>query len=202
MRRSHGGGALVLLLDVMDTLVRDPFYEDVPRFFGMSLAEVLAQKDPSAWPRFERGEIDEGTMLRAFFADGRAFDHDAFCEAVRDGYAFLPGIEALLEELAEARVPMFALSNYPCWSAWIEARLGLGRFLDWRFVSWRTGVRKPDPEAFRGPVNALGVAPEACLFVDDRESNCVAARNEGLEAHRFVDAPTLREALVARGVLR
>jgi FMN phosphatase YigB (HAD superfamily) len=96
---------------------------------------------------------------------------------------------------------MYALSNYPTWSEWIDERVGLGRFLDWRFVSWRTGVRKPDPEAYRLPLRELGVGAHECLFVDDRESNCVAARHEGMAAHRFEHAEGLRAELVRRGLL-
>lgn len=49
----------VLLLDVMDTVVADPFFEHMPRFFGMSFQELLAAKHPDAWVRFERGVIDQ-----------------------------------------------------------------------------------------------------------------------------------------------
>merc|ERR1719174_3475258 len=31
----------------MDTLVRDPFFEDVPALFGLSLEELFAQKHPT-----------------------------------------------------------------------------------------------------------------------------------------------------------
>ena len=31
----------VLLLDVMGTLVRDPFYEDIPAFFGYACRTVF-----------------------------------------------------------------------------------------------------------------------------------------------------------------
>ena len=34
----------IVLLDVMDTLVTDPFREAMPRFFGMSLDELLQAK--------------------------------------------------------------------------------------------------------------------------------------------------------------
>lgn len=191
----------VLLLDVMDTLVRDPFYEVVPAFFGMSLDELLAQKDPEAWPRFERGEIDHAEMMETFFADRRRFDHAAFAASVKEAYAFLPGVEVLLAELAARGVAMYALSNYPTWSEWIEEKLELGRFLDWRFVSWRTGARKPAAEAYRRPLRELGMEAAECLFVDDRASNCDAARAVGMRAHRFVDAVELRRALASLGFL-
>jgi hypothetical protein len=37
----------VLLLDVMDTIVTDPFFEHMPRFFGMTFKELLAAKHPT-----------------------------------------------------------------------------------------------------------------------------------------------------------
>ncbi|PSR71907.1 hypothetical protein CEY00_Acc33747, partial [Actinidia chinensis var. chinensis] len=67
---NHGGGKNrklpVLLFDVMDTIVRDPFYEDVPAFFSMSLKELIECKHPTAWIEFERGLIDEMEFARNF----------------------------------------------------------------------------------------------------------------------------------------
>jgi HAD superfamily hydrolase (TIGR01509 family) len=191
----------VLLLDVMGTLVHDPFHHELPAFFEMTLEQVLAQKHPDAWVRFEHGELEPDAFLRAFFADGRAYDHEGLMRVVEGAYRFLDGIEPLLAELRERGVPMYALSNYPRWYELIEGRLRLSRYLDWRFVSCLTGVRKPDPEAYLGPARVLEVTPERCLFVDDREGNCAAARAVGMPALRFTDAPTLRASLVERGLL-
>jgi FMN phosphatase YigB (HAD superfamily) len=190
-----------LLLDVMDTLVYDPFRHEIPAFFGLTLEELIAQKHPSAWLRFEHGELDEEALLASFFADGRAFDGGAFVEMVRSTYRWLDGVEPLLAELAEANVPMHALSNYPCWYRLIEERLRVSRYVAWSFVSCETGVRKPDPEAYLVASRALGVPPARCLFVDDRERNCVAAREVGMDAIVFTDAVELRRELAARGLL-
>jgi len=191
----------VLLLDVMGTLVHDPFFEDMPSFFGMSFDEMMAAKHPSAWVEFELGRIGDDEFLPTFFADGRAYDHEAFRAHVRSSYRYLDGIEALLAELATKGTPMHALSNYPVWYRWIEAELGLSKYLEWSFVSTEVGVRKPDPEAYLGAARRLGVGPEACLFVDDRESNCRAAREIGMDAIRFEDVASLRAALRERAVL-
>ena len=43
--------------DVMDTLVKDPFFSAVPSFFGLTLAQLLDEKHPDSWIRFEKGEI-------------------------------------------------------------------------------------------------------------------------------------------------
>lgn len=191
----------VLLLDVMGTLVYDPFHEDMPAFFGMTLRQLLAEKHPDAWVRFEHGELTETELLTSFFADGRAFDHHAFVAMLRRTYRWLDGVEPLLAELSRRRVPMHALSNYPCWYRLIEETLGVSRYVAWSFVSCETGVRKPHLEAYRLASRTLGVAPERCLFVDDRADNCEAARAVGMDAIVFTDAASLRDALVARGVL-
>ena len=191
----------VLLLDVMGTLVYDPFHRVMPDFFGMSLEQLLDAKHPEAWARFEHGEMDEDAFLRSFFADGRAYDEGGFVEAVRGAYRFLDGVEPLLAELSERGVEMHALSNYPCWYRLIEERLELSRYLDWTFVSCETGVRKPHPEAYLCAARRLERPPERCLFVDDRASNVEAARDVGMDAVVFESASQLRAALRERGVL-
>jgi HAD superfamily hydrolase (TIGR01509 family) len=191
----------VLLLDVMGTLVHDPFFDAMPAFFGLPFQAMLEQKHPSAWVEFELAERTEPELLRAFFADERSFDHDAFLAAVTSAYALLPGIEPLLEDLKRGGVPMYAFSNYPTWYRRVERRTALSRFLEWRFVSCETGLRKPAREAYTHVIDALGVEPSACLFVDDRASNCEAAREAGMDAVLFTGAEPLRRELVARGVL-
>ncbi|KAI5428460.1 hypothetical protein KIW84_033445 [Lathyrus oleraceus] len=58
----------------MDTIVRDPFYKDIPAFFGMSFDEFIVSKHPTAWIQFEKGLIDEVELARILFKDGRDFD--------------------------------------------------------------------------------------------------------------------------------
>ncbi len=190
--------ARVVLFDVLGTLVRDPFFDVVPGFFGLDLPSLLAVKHPTRWFDFEHGLIDEQNFLKDFFTDGRPFDHADFLVAVEEAYAWLPGMEALL---ADVSLPAHALSNYPAWYRRIEARLGLSRYLDWSFVSCETGVRKPAAQAYLGPVATLGLSPGDCLFVDDRQDNVDAARELGLDAVRFTGAGPLRRWLGSRGAL-
>lgn len=191
----------ILLLDVMDTLVHDPFYEEVLAHFGMSLEEVFAVKDKEASKAFERGELTEADMRTRYFTDGRVIDLDGLRDAMIGGYRWLDGIERLLTDLKNAGVAMHALSNYPSWYALLDARLGVSRYLSWRFVSCRTGVRKPSADAYLGAARALGVQPPECLFVDDREKNCAGARAVGMPAIRFESADQLRHELSVRGLL-
>lgn len=191
----------LLLLDVMSTLVRDPFHVDIPAFFETSLERLLAEKDPRAWLDFEYGTIEEHELFERFFADRRPVDGPGLRAATFAGYALLPGIADLLADLRAAGAEMHALSNYSVWYHAIEARTRLSRFLSWSFVSCDMGHRKPDPEAFLLPLRRLDAAPADVVFVDDDARNVDAAAALGLDAIRFTGADALRDALVTRGVL-
>jgi epoxide hydrolase-like predicted phosphatase len=47
------------------------------------------------------------------------------------------------------------------------------------------GMRKPEPGIYELTVQRLGVSPERCVFLDDLEVNCEAARALGMAAVRF-----------------
>ena len=190
-----------LLFDVMDTLVYNPFNREIPAFFGLSPAALLAEKDPTAWPQFELGQIDEPEYFRRYFRDRRTFDHVGFRQVVEEAYRWLEGAQTLLCQLSDAGFEIHAFSNYPVWYRAIEARLGLSRYLEWTFVSCLTGIRKPTLAAYEQAARRLERAPEGCLFIDDRRENCEAAVAMGMPAIHFVDVAALRRELSQRGLL-
>lgn len=192
----------IVLFDVMGTLVHEPFYQDVPRFFGMPLEELRRIRHPDAWIDFERGLIDEAEYARRFFLDGRVLDVEGLKRAMVEAYAWIDGMRELCAELVARRVPLHALSNYSPWYQLIEDKLDISRWVAWTFVSCHTGHRKPEPEAYLSAARALGVAPGDCFFVDDRPVNVDAARALGMPAHVFDgDVPALRAALRALDLL-
>lgn len=191
----------MLLLDVMGTLVYDPFPHEVPAFFGMTLEELYAAKHPTAWKEFERGEIDEAGLAARYFEGGLPCDVVGFRETLAGAYRWLDGVEALLSDLRDAGVDMHVLSNYPTWYRQIEKRLGLSRYLPWTFVSCETGVRKPAHQAYLGAAERLGLEPGRCLFVDDRAKNCEGAEAVGMQSIVFAGAEALRADLRAIGIL-
>ena len=191
----------ILLWDVMSTLVHDPFFEEMPEFFGVSFEELIKTLKPGPWVEFELGLRSESEFLDDFFADGRSFDQQGFVREVRSAYRWLPGMEGLLAELHAGGLSMHAFSNYPEWYRMIEERLELSRFASWTFVSCRMELRKPDPAAYQHVLERLGVPAERCLFVDDRAGNCEAARGAGIPSIQFQGVKSLRESFAERGLL-
>jgi putative hydrolase of the HAD superfamily len=65
------------------------------------------------------------------------------------------------------------------------------------------GIRKPDPAIYDLTLERLGgVSPEQCVFVDDLDVNCDAARALGMAAVRFVSSgqaiPEIESALAGQ----
>lgn len=194
----------VLLFDVMDTIVYDPFYVEVPKFFGTTLEELFEIKHPTLWSRFEKGEIPQEEMLEGFFTDGRSYDKQGLMQTMLDGYRYLDGMEALLQRLNAMAYELHTMSNYPEWYKLIDHKLGLSRYLSWTFVSCTgamKGLRKPDLDAFQSVVKSLGCSASDILLVDDRENNVKAARRCGIDGILFENAIQLENELRARGMV-
>jgi putative hydrolase of the HAD superfamily len=62
-------------------------------------------------------------------------------------------------------------------------------------ISGRVGLRKPDPEIYRMAARGLGIAPEACVFVDDLRWNVEAAEAVGMRGVVHEDTAATVEQL-------
>lgn len=188
----------IVAFDVMDTLVVDPFREALEAATGRPLAELFARRDAAAYPAFERGELDEPGYWAAFTRAGIDVDPEVFHRVRRAGIALLPGMGALLDDLAGVVVRATA-SNYPVWIGEL-ARDHLEGRIDRLLASCHLGVRKPEPGFYTALLAALEADAHEVCFVDDRADNVEVARELGLRAHRFVDAVTTRTWLRSEGL--
>jgi 2-haloacid dehalogenase len=67
-------------------------------------------------------------------------------------------------------------------------------------VSARVGLIKPDPAIYQTHTEAFGLAPEACLFIDDSPANVAGAKDCGWQAVVFTDADKLKRDLAEFGI--
>jgi putative hydrolase of the HAD superfamily len=67
--------------------------------------------------------------------------------------------------------------------------------------SYQVKATKPDPRAYVGTLDRLGVAAAQCVFVDDADQNVQGARAVAIDALRFTSAEALATALQERGLL-
>ncbi len=111
------------------------------------------------------------------------------------------GMDELLRALASAGHPLYALTNMPAEVMPLEYDLFpfLHLFRD-IIVSGEEGLVKPDPALFELTLQRMNCPAAQVFFIDDVAENVDAARQLGISAHLFVDAPTLIVELQKRNV--
>jgi putative hydrolase of the HAD superfamily len=149
--------------------------------------------DANAWARLERDEIDAEGFDALFAAEAAALGF-----ALR-GSDILPLLSGDIRPRMVTALDACRAAGYRLGCITNNARVGhgpgmagnahqstaltaiLARF-DHVIESSKAGLRKPDPRIYRLMCEALGVAPEACVYLDDLGINCKPAAALGMTA--------------------
>ena len=151
----------------------------------------------NAWAKFERAEIDIETFDRLFAAESLALGG-----AEVRGREVLPLLSGdLRPEMVEALKRVSASCKTGCITNNLPANAigsASGRSLyvaevmalfDHIIESAKIGLRKPDPRIYQMMIEALGVDPRACVYLDDLGVNLKPAREMGMTTIKVVSAP-------------
>jgi HAD superfamily hydrolase (TIGR01509 family) len=175
----------------------------------LTMFEVQALRNqPDYYPLWERYSVG-GMTSEAYWAavlTGLGFEKtpdrvDALIDILRStAWAHLDQTVLTMAQGLRARgLRLGLLSNS---AAYHDAAIATfaGAF-DIAHFSHRIGLRKPMPAAYLGAARALGVPPEAIVFIDDKRRNTAAAEQLGMRALLFQGAEGLGSALAALGLV-
>jgi len=149
--------------------------------------------DSNAWALFERAAIDAARFDALFAAEAKAAGHEldgASVLAVLSG-SIRPAMVAALDRLKDAGYRLACITNnVPTGHGAGMARSGNTKdayeqvFARFEHVieSSKAGVRKPDPRIYQMMCDHLGLAPQACVYLDDLGINCKPAAQLGMAA--------------------
>jgi 2-haloacid dehalogenase len=114
----------------------------------------------------------------------------------------IDGTVSVVDDLSAAGVDLYALTNWPAeLFPFARKRFDfLDRFAD-IVVSGEVGVAKPDQAVFTILQRRVARPLEACVFVDDRSDNVLAAAAQGMDAIVYTAPTRLRHELEARALL-
>jgi putative hydrolase of the HAD superfamily len=111
------------------------------------------------------------------------------------------GVPEILEKLAlEYQVALLSNTNAVHWQRPNVAGV-LEPLFDHTFLSYRTGLLKPDPDAFAQVMNHYSCTPKVILFLDDNPVNIDAANAIGIRACLTRGIDDVRQALTDNGVI-
>ena len=148
----------------------------------------------NAWAKFERAEVDLETFDELFAAESLALGAEV---RGRDVLPLLSG--DLRPEMVEAlrliksqfktgcitnNLPANAIGSASGRSMYLAEVMAL---FDHVIESAKIGLRKPDPRIYRMMVEALGVDPKHCVYLDDLGVNLKPAREMGMTTIKVVD---------------
>ena len=176
-----------LLIDAGGVLITDPFasFDAFLAREGLRLPSFLSlyRESPelaSLMHRLEVGEVghEEVESRLAGMLGLPAERAPGLFEELYADVAPVPGMIAAVERLRGAGARTGLLSN--SWYLPVYDEPFYARAFDVQLISGRCGVRKPDPRMFELGVQALGVAPEGIVFVDDFEENLPPAQAMGM----------------------
>jgi putative hydrolase of the HAD superfamily len=161
-----------------------------PRFIRMLNA---TNSDTNAWSQFERGELTRDAFVAAFEAEALAAGHkleglrvlESLAAAVR------PVMIEAIRRLRKADLLTAALTNNVAPMASGERdKSELLEVFDVIVESSVVGVRKPEEAFYRIALDALGVQPHECVFLDDLGVNLKPARAMGITTIKVADPHT------------
>ena len=154
--------------------------------------------DTNAWARLERSEVDAAGFDALFAAEAASLGHDVRGSAVLAllSGSIRPRMVAALDACRAAGLKLGCITNNaPVGegagmardaAAKADVAVVLARF-DHVIESSKVGVRKPDPRIYAMMVEALGMAPAACIYLDDLGINCKPAAAMGMAAIKVSD---------------
>jgi putative hydrolase of the HAD superfamily len=163
----------------------------------------------NAWAKFERAEVDIEAFDQLFATESLALGAEV---RGREVLPLLSGdlrpemVEALKRVKARFKtgcitnnLPANAIGSIGGRSLYIAEVMTL---FDHVIESAKIGLRKPDPRIYRMMVEALGVDPQACVYLDDLGVNLKPAREMGMTTIKVLNAPqALTELEAATGLM-
>jgi len=146
----------------------------------------------NAWARFERNDIDLAAFDTAFAAESAALGHRV---PGREVVALLGGeirpamVEALRRLRTRLKIGLITNNVAGPEADGFEpsGRAAVLQLFPHVVESSKVGLRKPDPAIYTLMCDALGVAPENAVFLDDLGINLKPARALGMRTIKVED---------------
>ena len=196
----------LLLFDLGGVLVR---LTGVPRMMHLTNNRYSVEQLWEQWiysvsvREYESGKISTAAFGRAIVNEfAMDIDPQQYCEEFKmwpsEKYS---GVNTLLQLLGKkVRIASLSNTNELHWDR-IAYEMDFVHLFDYNFPSHKTGLLKPDRDAFLNVAEQVGISPDRILFFDDNEPNVQGARDAGLDAIKIAGFEELMQYFEQTGWL-
>lgn len=146
--------------------------------------------DTNAWARLERGEVDLETFGSLWSDEARSLGHELDGRLVLERLAgeIRPQMVEAIRSCRTNYKTACLTNNFTRAEAMLSEEVAaVYRLFDAILESRVLGVRKPDPRFYELACEALDVAPDECVFLDDLGVNLKPARQLGMHTIKVTD---------------
>jgi putative hydrolase of the HAD superfamily len=185
------GGVLTTPLMGSFIALQDAHGVSVENFGEAMRAAAAAEGGEIPLYKLERGDITEGVFLEILRDRlepllGHRPELHRFSEIFFDAlHPNEPMIELMRECKRGGRRMAMLTNNVQEWEPLWRTMLPVDEIFELVIDSGWVGYRKPERQIYEITVERLGLPASACLFVDDLEVNCEAARELGFTAVQY-----------------
>lgn len=116
-------------------------------------------------------------------------------------YDLIEGTRDIIFELSKKYRVYYLSDNVKERVDKLDERFGFLKWFADGIFSHDVGVRKPNPKIYEYAIQKVGVKPDEIVFIDDKESSLIPARQMSITTVLFESPEQLRISLVSLGVL-
>lgn len=168
------------------------FSEEVTRMIGERMVN-----DP-IWNEFDLSIIPHEILIdkiRGRFPDNKK-EYALFWKDITRLVVPFDYSAGWLKRLRAEGHNIYLLSNYPKFMFELHSQSwDFLQYTDGRVVSYEYHIMKPDPMIYNVLMKKYGLAPEDCVFLDDRQVNIKGAEDCGIHGILFTDYGSSSEKL-------
>lgn len=187
-------GCKALLLDLGGVILNIHYERTLSALKRLGFHDVEAWYDgyrqKGFFDDFEEGRLSPDGFLESLKKHCPAADNAALISAWNAMLGEVPPVRVQFLKDLRKKMPLFLFSNtnilhHQHFDTSFQAQYGflLDSLFDATFYSYRLGLRKPKPEAFRRVAEVAGLNPATTLFVDDNLSNTEGAVRAGFRVY-------------------
>ena len=153
------------------------------------------------WNMWKLDEINEREFFESMLRDLEVdYDRERLRKIMYNFVGPDRKVLALVKKLRK-KYKVFSLTNHVReFFGFLDKKHGLEKNFDMIFKSYETRLAKPDSGFFRHMLGEIGLKPEECVFIDDKEENVHAAERLGIKAILHEDAARTESELRKLGL--
>lgn len=155
-------------------------------------------------PKHGSGKIDEGEFWNQFFkatnTRKKRFPDDLLVREYKKRFTVYKEVMAIVENLKLNKYKLGIISDTIPSHAKLLRQNGIFQPFDVVLLSYKVGLRRPDPDLFKMALNKLRSKPENSIFIDDIPKNIKFLNKLGMIGVVYKNPKQLRIKLENKGV--